>query len=99
MGASPPLHKTGLTTGQPLRYSPPMIKRNMLKAGDVIEWIDTHYDEPAHYLLAELTCKCTTFAIWRAFNLTRGGSEIIEINRMNANCWRRHGAKTKRKQG
>jgi len=76
-----------------------MIKRNLLKAGDIIEWIDVRYDEPAHYLLSEMTFKGSSFAIWRAFNLTKGGSEVIEINRMNADCWRRHGSKAKRKQG
>lgn len=70
-----------------------MIQRNKLKAGDVIEWIDGRYDEPAHYLLSESTCIRPTFAIWRAFNLTKGHYEIIELNSRNADCWRRHGTR------
>ena len=76
-----------------------MIKRNLLKAGDIIEWIDVRYDEPAHYLLSESTCIRETFSIWRAFNLTEGKYEIIEVNSTNADCWRRHGSKAKHKQG
>lgn len=62
-----------------------MIKRNMVKAGDILHWQGG--DE--HFLMLERTCKNEKFIIWRALNMANGQIEGIEMNRYNASNWRK----------
>lgn len=62
-----------------------MIKRNMVKVGDILHWQGG--DE--HFLMLEQTCKHEKFNIWRALNLANGQIEVVEMNGYNASCWRK----------
>lgn len=64
-----------------------MIKRNMVKAGDLLHWRDQSGNE--YFLMLEQTCKHENFNIWRALNIARGHVEIIEMNGYNASRWRK----------
>lgn len=64
-----------------------MIKRNMVKTGDVLRWIGTQLDDECVMLFLEQISKYEKFAAWRVLNMSEGKYEIVEINSTNARLW------------
>ena len=63
-----------------------MVKRNMVKEGDVLRWLG---NEECVMLFTERVSKYDQFVIWRAFNMNEGKYEIVEINSTNARLWKK----------
>ena len=63
-----------------------MIKRNKVKAGDVLRWLG---EDECIILILEQASNHGSFSVWRAYNMSEGKYESVEINSANAVLWTR----------
>lgn len=63
-----------------------MINRNKVKVGDILRWLG---EDECVLLIIEQVSKYEKFAFWRAYNMSEGKYESIEISSTNAVLWKK----------